>query len=178
MQDSTDRPTGFPAPAPQVSPSGGTSSTTGTTDQVKTVIGQAADRASTLMDQVKDKATSAVEGQKAGLADQLDSLADAVHKSGQQFSGQQDWIAGAIERGAAELTTLATSLRENDVTALFAQVRSIRPAAAGGVHRRRLCRWLSRSPASARSLLPTCRATICRRSRRSVMDRVDPRGDA
>lgn len=124
MQDPTDRPTGFPAPAPQGSPSGGTSSTTGVTDQAKSVVGQAADKASTLVDQVKDKATSAVEGQKAGLADQLDGIADAVHKSGQQFSGQQDWIAGAIERCAAELSTLATSLRENDVTALFGQVRT------------------------------------------------------
>ncbi|WP_242098180.1 hypothetical protein [Sphingomonas sp. CROZ-RG-20F-R02-07] len=124
MQDPTDRPTSFPTSTPQGSPSGTTSSTTGVTDQAKAVAGQAADKASTLVDQVKDKAVGAVEGQKAGFADQLDGLADAVHKSGKQFSGQQDWIAGAIERGAAELSTLATSLRENDVTALFGQVRT------------------------------------------------------
>ena len=94
------------------------------TDQAKDVAGQAADKASSVVDQMKDKAASAVEGQKAGLADRIDGLADAVHKSGQQFSGQQDWMASAIERGAAELSTLATSLRENDVSALYGQFRT------------------------------------------------------
>ena len=94
------------------------------TDQAKDVADQAADKASSIVDQVKDKAVSAVEGQKARFADQIDGLAEAVHKSGQQFSGHQDWIAGAIERGAAELSTLATSLRENDVSALYGQVRT------------------------------------------------------
>ena len=108
-----------PPAGPGASPSMGS-----VTDQAKDVAGQAADKASSIVDQVKDKAASAAEGQKARFADQIDGLADAVHKSGQQFSGQQDWIAGAIERGAAELSTLATSLRENDVSALFGQVRT------------------------------------------------------
>lgn len=124
MQDPIDRPAGSNAPVPQGTASGGMPSASGVTDQAKAVASQAADQASTLVDQVKDKATSAVEGQKAGLADQIDGLADAVHKSGQQFNGQQEWIASAIERGAAELSTLATSLRENDGTALFGQVRT------------------------------------------------------
>ncbi len=89
------------------------------------IAGQAADQASSLAGQVKDKALSAVSDQKEGLADRLDDLAQAVHKSGEQFAGHQDWIAGAIERGAAELGALATSLRENDLASLFSQARSI-----------------------------------------------------
>ena len=48
-----------------------------------------------------------------------------MHKSGEQFAGQQDWVAGAIERGAVELGSLATSLRQNDVASLFGQAKSI-----------------------------------------------------
>lgn len=108
-----------PAPGAGTSPSGGS-----VTEQAKTVAGQAAAKASSLVDQVKDKAVGAVDGRKAGVADQIESLAGSVRKSGEQFNGRQDWIAGAIERGAAELSTLATSLRENDVNALFGQVRT------------------------------------------------------
>lgn len=86
---------------------------------------QATQQASSLVGQVKDKAVAAASEQKEGLADRLDDLAQAVHKSGEQFAGQQDWIAGAIERGAAELGSLATSLRQNDVAGLFGQAKSI-----------------------------------------------------
>lgn len=114
---------GFP-PAGAAATGTSTSAPGGAVEQVKEVAGQAAEKASSLVGQVKDKAVSAVEGQKAGLADQLDSLAESVHRSGEQLQGKQDWIAGAVERGAAELSTLASSLRENDVQALFSQVQS------------------------------------------------------
>lgn len=115
----TQPPAGAPAAGGSTS-----SAASGAAEQAKEVAGQAADKASSLVGQVKDKAVSAVEGQKAGLADQLDSLAESVHRSGEQLHGKQDWIAGAVERGAAELSTLASSLRENDVQALFGQVQS------------------------------------------------------
>lgn len=89
------------------------------------VADQAKEQASSLGDQVKEKALAAVSDQKEGIADRLDDLAQAVHKSGEQFAGQQDWIASAIERGAAELGALATSLRQNDVASLFGQAKSI-----------------------------------------------------
>ncbi len=104
--------------------SGTLSSDGSVADQAKQVAGQAANDASSIVDQVKDKAIGAVEEQKAGVADQIENLASSVRKSGEQFSGQQDWIASAIERAAAELSTLATSLRENDVNALFGQART------------------------------------------------------
>lgn len=101
----------------------------GVTDQAKEAVTsaatQATQQASSLAGQIKDKAVAAASEQKEGLADRLDDLAQAVHKSGEQFAGQQDWIAGAIERGAAELGSLATSLRQNDVASLFGQAKSI-----------------------------------------------------
>ena len=89
------------------------------------IADKASDQASTLIGQVKEQASSALSGQKDGLADRIEDIADAVHESGARFEGKQDWIAGAIERGAAELSTLATSLRENDLASLFGQVQSI-----------------------------------------------------
>ena len=91
--------------------------------QAKSAAGDAAGQVSSLVDQVKDKASEAAEGPKAGLADQIDGFADAVHKSGEEFKGQQDWIASAVERGATELSGLATSLRENDLGTLLRQVQ-------------------------------------------------------
>ena len=94
-------------------------------DAAGDVAGSASDKASSLVGQVKDKAAAAVSGQKEGIADRIDELAEAVHKSGAQFEGRQDWIAGAVERGAAELGTLATALRDNDLGSLIDQVQTI-----------------------------------------------------
>jgi hypothetical protein len=110
-------------------PSSHTSSTSGASsagtiaDQAKSAAGEAGTQAPSLIDQAKDKASAAAEGQKAGLADQIDGFADSIHKSGEQFKGQQDWIASAVERGATELSSLATSLRENDLGTLLRQVQ-------------------------------------------------------
>ena len=109
-------------PKPAIDPSGAAASVkTGAGD----VAAAASDQASSLVGQVKDKAAAAVSGQKEGLADRIDELADAVHKSGGQFEGKQDWIAGAVERGASELGALATALRENDLSSLLGQVQTI-----------------------------------------------------
>lgn len=85
---------------------------------------EATAKASSLVGQVQDKLASTVDDKKGGIADKLEEVADAVHRSGEQFAGKQDWIAGAIERGAAELTTLAGSLRDADVGTLVQQVQS------------------------------------------------------
>jgi len=84
-----------------------------------------ADGATSLLGQVKEQAASTLSDQKDGIADRIDTLAETVHRSGAQFEGKQDWIAGAIDRGAAELGSLATALRENDLASLFRQVQSI-----------------------------------------------------
>ena len=115
---------GQPSASSQSSSSATSSDTSTITDKAKSAAGQAAGQASSLVDQVKDKASAAADGQKAGIADQIDGFADAIHKSGEQFKGQQDWIASAVERGATELSSLATSLRENDLGTLLRQVQT------------------------------------------------------
>jgi len=77
-----------------------------------------------LVGQAKQQVASALSDRKDGIADRIEAVADTVHRSGEQFAGKQDWIAGAIERGASELTALATSLREADVATLARQVQS------------------------------------------------------
>ena len=94
-------------------------------DAVGEAAGQAKEQASSLVGQVQDKALAAANEQKGGLAGRIDDLAQAVHKSGEQFTGRQDWIASAIERGAAELGSLASALRENDLSSLLTQVKSL-----------------------------------------------------
>jgi hypothetical protein len=81
--------------------------------------------ATSLMSQVKEQAASTLSDQKDGIADRIDALADTVHQSGAQFEGQQDWLASAIDRGATELGSLATALRDNDLAGLFRQVQTV-----------------------------------------------------
>jgi hypothetical protein len=131
MQDSTGtspypRPaeSGRPDGSPSIPTSGRSSGANTIVDQAKSTASDAAGQVSSLVDQAKDKASAAAEGPKAGLADRIDGIADAVHKSGEQFKGQQDWIASAVERGASELSSLASSLRDNDIGTLLKQVQS------------------------------------------------------
>ncbi|UAK25631.1 hypothetical protein [Sphingomonas nostoxanthinifaciens] len=94
-------------------------------DAAGDVAGEVKGQASSLVGQVKDKALATANEQKEGIAGQIDLLAAAVHKSGEPFAGQQDWIASAIERGATELGSLASALRENDLSSLLAQVNTL-----------------------------------------------------
>jgi hypothetical protein len=104
----------------------GNAGVSGGIDAQPTGIGnKPANMVSSLVGQVKDKAAAAVAGQKDGIADQIDEFAKTVHNTGDQFAGKQDWIAGAIERGATELGSLASSLRNNDLSSLLTQVTSL-----------------------------------------------------
>jgi hypothetical protein len=94
-------------------------------DATAGAVAKVTDQASSLISQVKDKAAAVATNQKDGLADRIGEVADAVHKAGTQFEGQQDWIASAIERGAAELNSIATSLRANDVASLLGEIQSL-----------------------------------------------------
>lgn len=97
----------------------------GARDALGGVADTAGLKASTLIDQAKEQVGTTLAEQKDGIADRIDQLAETLHKSGAQFEGKQDWIAGAIDRGATELASLAKALRENDLSSLFRQVQSI-----------------------------------------------------
>lgn len=96
--------------------------------------GNAGGPAPTLADQAKRKLTGALADRKNAAADLVEELANTVGRSGEQFQGQQ-WIASAVDRGAAELHTLAGSLRQQEVDDLTEQLLAFarrRPALFAG----------------------------------------------
>jgi len=105
-----------------------TSSTQGGTPSA---TGEAVQAASSVAGQAKQKLAGALEARKSTAADYVEQLAQTVQRSGQQFKGQQDWLASAIGRGAAELNTLAGTIRDKDLGQLASEVQTFaraRPA--------------------------------------------------
>lgn len=94
-------------------------------DQAKDVAHDAKARAGSVASAIGEKASSAAEAQKSELADKLEDVAKAVHRSGEQLEGHQDWVAHLVERGAAELSLMATTLRKNDLQGLLGELGSL-----------------------------------------------------
>ena len=115
--DAADAPAFFPPDASHGD--GGPQATEPRNDAAETAGG-----VRTLVGQAKDQLVGQVAAGKDGLADRLDSLAQSVHGTSEQFAGKQDWIARAIDGGAQELSTLAQALRGSDVASLFAEMRT------------------------------------------------------
>jgi hypothetical protein len=86
------------------------------------VVEDARSRGASLVDDVKEYALSAADSQREGLAGQVSDIADAIHQAGEHFTGNQDWIARIVERGADELGTLASTLRTNDLEGLMGEL--------------------------------------------------------
>ncbi len=94
-------------------------------DQAKEVGQDAKARAGSIAGTIGEKVTSVAESQKSQLADKLEDVAKAVHRSGEQLEGHQDWVAHLVERGAAELSSLATTLRSNDLQSVLGDLGSL-----------------------------------------------------
>jgi hypothetical protein len=82
-------------------------------------------RAGSIASVVGEKASSVADAQKSGLADKLEDISNAVHRSGEQLEGHQDFVAQIVERGAEELGRLATTLRSNDLQTLLGELGSL-----------------------------------------------------
>ena len=93
--------------------------------QAKDLAHDAQARGAALASTVGEHVNAAAETQKQSLADRLEDIAHAVHRSGAQLEGHQDWAAHLVERGAAELGVLANTLRRNDMTALMDNVQDL-----------------------------------------------------
>ena len=93
--------------------------------QAQDVAGDAKARASSLLGAAGEKASSVAEEQKQNVAEYLEGVARAVHQSGEQLEGHSDWVAHMVERGAAELSTLANTLRSNDLQSLMGDLGSL-----------------------------------------------------
>ncbi len=94
-------------------------------NEAQDVAHQATTRGASLADTAREKAASVAEAQKGNLADQLEDVAKAVHRSGEQLEGHQDLVAHLVERGAAELSTLANTLRSNDLRGLMGNLQDL-----------------------------------------------------
>lgn len=94
-------------------------------DQAMDVAHDAKERAGSLASAIGEKASSIAEAQKGDLADRLEDVAKAVHRSGEQLEGHQDFVAHLVERGAAELGSLAKTLRSNDLQSLLGDLGSL-----------------------------------------------------
>jgi hypothetical protein len=86
------------------------------------LLKEAQTRGASVVGEVKDQAVSATHTAKDGIADQLDDVAKAIHSSGEQLEGHQDWIAHIVERGSKELGGLASTLRTNDLHGLLGKL--------------------------------------------------------
>ena len=93
--------------------------------QAKDLASDAQTRGTALASAVGEQVSAAAETQKQSLADRLEDIARAVHRSGAELEGHQDWAARLVERGAAELSTIASTLRHNDVPALMENVQDL-----------------------------------------------------
>ncbi len=97
----------------------------GAFEQARAVAHDAQAQAASVAGTVGQQASAMAETQKANLAERLEDVARAVHKSGEQLEGHQDWVAHLVERGADELTALASTLRSNDLQSLLGDLGSL-----------------------------------------------------
>jgi hypothetical protein len=94
-------------------------------DKARDVAAEAKGRTASALDTAGEQAISVAETQKINLAERLEDVANAVHKSGEQLEGHQDWVAKLVEQGADELSALATTLRTNDLQSLLGDLGSL-----------------------------------------------------
>jgi len=77
-----------------------------------------------ILHQVRQKAASQLNDQKARATDSLGSVADAVRQSTRQLRDQQfDTVAQVVERAADQIERLSNHLRERDLNELVAEAQ-------------------------------------------------------
>jgi hypothetical protein len=84
-----------------------------------------AEKVEGIVDDAKSGALNTAEQTKDAFAEQLEDMAQAVHRSGEQLQGNQDWMAHWVERGADQLSGLASTLRSNDLRGLFGKIEEL-----------------------------------------------------
>jgi hypothetical protein len=82
-------------------------------------------RGASMAGAARDRAAATMQAQNEGLADRLQDVARAVHRSSRQLEGHQDWIAVLVERGADQLTTLANTLPANDLCSVTGSLEDL-----------------------------------------------------
>ena len=80
-------------------------------------------RASSLLGEVEERVSDAVDLRKDDVAARIESTAKAIRRSGEELEGHSDYVAKLIESGADELAGLAKTLRTNDLQGLARHVQ-------------------------------------------------------
>jgi hypothetical protein len=81
-------------------------------------------QASGILHQVRQKAATQLNEQKARATDSLGSVADAVRQSTRQLRDQQfDTVAQVVERAADQIERLSNHLRDRDLNELVAEAQ-------------------------------------------------------
>ncbi len=91
--------------------------------QAQELAHEARERGASLVGAAGERLASTAQARKETLAERLEDVAQAVHRSGEQLEGHQDWIASLVKRGAGELSTLAGKLRTNDLQGLMGSLQ-------------------------------------------------------
>ena len=78
-----------------------------------------------MADAVKEHARETADAGKAQLADRIEGVAGAVHRSGEQLEGHQEFLAKLVQRSADEMGSLAGTLRANDLDGLAERLRDL-----------------------------------------------------
>ncbi len=94
-------------------------------EQARHVAQESKAHAMSTLGALGEQAELVAETQKANLAERIEDAAKAIHKSGEQLEGHQDWIAKLVEQGADELSAIATTLRSNDLQNLLGDLGSL-----------------------------------------------------
>jgi len=129
-------------------------------EDAQDVAQDAARRGMSLAGDVKDQVASAAEDRKDNMADRLEDVAKAMFRSGEQLEGHQDWMAGVVERGAAELRSLASTLRTNDLQGLLGNLDDLA--------RRQPAVFVGASMAAGFAMMRVGRIAVARTSREDL----------
>lgn len=92
-------------------------------EHAKDLAREARDRGASLAGDATDRVRREAGARKDQTADRIEGVADALRRSGEQMQDHEAWLAGLVEQGAGELSSLAGTLRSNDFRALFDRVQ-------------------------------------------------------
>ena len=82
-------------------------------------------RSTNLGSDIAKQAEAIAETQKDGIADRLEGVAGALHRSGQDLREKEAWLAQLIDKSADEMTSFAATLRSNDFNSLLGNMQRL-----------------------------------------------------
>ena len=88
-------------------------------------VADAQSRSMELGSDIAKQVEAIAETQKDNVADRLEGVAEAFHRSSQQLREKELWLAQVIDQSADEMTSLATSLRSSDLKGLLNDLQNL-----------------------------------------------------